>query len=36
MKLVQFGMKTKTKNYLNFLDKHLLFVVYIGFLVCTY
>ena len=26
-------MKTKTKNYLNILDKQLLFVIYIGFLV---
>ena len=36
MKQVQFGMKTKEKNYLNFLDKQLLFVIYIGFLVYTY
>lgn len=29
-------MKTKAKNYLNFLDKQLLFVIYIGFLVYMY
>ena len=36
MKLVKFVMKTKAKNYLNFLDKQLLFVIYIGFLVYMY
>lgn len=36
MKQVQFGMKTNEENYLNFLDKQLLFVIYIGFLVYTY
>lgn len=36
MKLMKFGMKTKAKNYLNFLDKQLLFVIYIGFLVYMY
>lgn len=36
MKQLQFGMKTKAKNYLKFLDKQLLFVIYIGFLVHTY
>lgn len=36
MKQVQFGMKTKAKNYLNFLDKQLLFVIYVGFLVYMY